>query len=68
MAKHNNQKDGLEIKPGLTVGEQTHKDWVQQKSYKGGHDLSKETKGASVDGSGGADGAGTGTFNDRPVK
>jgi len=41
---------------------------LKNQNLQGGHDLSKETKGASVDGSGGADGAGTGTFNDRPVK
>jgi len=68
MAKHNSQHSGLEIKPGMTVGKATHDDWLKTQNLQGGHDLSKETKGASVDGSGGADGAGTGTFNDRPVK
>jgi len=67
MAKHDDQKAGLEIKPGLTVGKATHAEWLRNQNLQGGHDLSKETKGASVDGSGGAD-VGLGSFNDRPVK
>jgi len=72
MAKHNNQKDGLEIKPGMTVGKATHAEWVKHKSFEGGHTLADDhadkNRGSTSEKGKGADGAGTGTFNDRPVK
>jgi len=71
MSKDSNQKDGLEIKPGMTVGKATHDEWLQQKSYKGGHSLKDEVvEKSGTTSESGADGAGTGTFNPavRPVK
>jgi len=71
MSKDKNQDAGYEVKPGLTVGKATHDDWKQTQQYKGGHTLKDEVAEKSgTTSESGADGAGTGTFNEsvRPVK
>jgi len=71
MAKHDNQKAGLEIKPGMTVGKATHDEWLKNQNLQGGHTLKDEVvEKSGTTSESGADGPGTGTFNEpvRPVK
>jgi len=69
MAKHGSQHSGLEIKPGMTVGKATHDEWLKTQNLQGGHSLKDEVvEKSGTTSESGADGPGTGTFNDRPVK
>jgi len=75
MSKDSNQRDGFDVGVNEAgVSKETHAEWVKHKSFTGGHTLADDhadkNRGSTSEKGKGADGPGTGTFNEsvRPVK